>query len=467
MRCLRFILVLVCFGMLVPPSGVSQARELADPETDSSFGAIPDSLWSLDSAPNAPYEVLKREVSIRFIDRGDRVIARIRRHERIIVWSDDPGEQLEASWISIPLPENDDVERIVSLRGGTWNQGADPVRFELEDTSEGEVNQMQRVREHRFPNVKAGSILELEYELERSFLEELPSIPLTGPVPVRHAEVILYNEHWLRYRTEWTGDLHPVRHVEEVRDTSRVPLIFTYQRPEPVSIERWVAHDLPASPSRPYSIPASDRFLTLHLQLDEWGVPRQPLINSWDYVEAALRRGEGNPWAWLDRLDTLRVQGRRFRTIGEEKDRLEAAWTWLVERRMFNGDLRWIPESDPILVVEGVPSDQAAINLALIAILEGAGLMVEPVLLPHLESGQRIERFPSLQRFRQLVARVRIGGEDIWLDASLPFGRPGLLRRESLGMEGWVLGRDTSRWARALPPNARHDLSIRFVGELT
>lgn len=453
--------------MLAIQSGVSQTVEVAEPGEGSLFGTIPDSLWSLDPAPNAPYEILRRDISIRFLERGDRVVARILRHERIIVWSDDPGDQLEAGWISIPLPESEDVERIVSLRGGTWNQGEDPVRFGLEEMSEGEVNRMQRVREHRFPEVKAGSILELEYELERTFLEELPPVPLADEVPVRYAQVTLYNEPWLRYRSVETGISHPVRHLEQVRDTSSVPLIFTYQRPDPVSIERWVAHDLPASPDRPYAIPAADRLLTLHLQLSEWGVPRQPLINSWEYIEAALRRGEGDPWDRLDRLDALRSQGRQFREIGGEQQRLEAVWNWLIERRVFNGDLRWIPEGDPSQVTEGSPSDQAAINLALMALLQGAGLEVVPVLLPYLESGQRIEAYPSLRRFRQLVARVRSGDEYLWLDASLPFGRPGLLRREALGMEGWVLEREQSWWERAQPPDARHDLSLRIAGRLT
>ncbi|MGM0505948.1 MAG: hypothetical protein ACQER4_02030 [Bacteroidota bacterium] len=463
----RLLLTLFCFGTLALQSGVSQTRGLVEPEGESLFGSIPDSLWSLEPAPDAPYEVLRREISIRFFDRGDRVVSRIRRHERIIVWSDDPGDQLEASWISIPLPESEEVGRIVSLRGGTWNRGADPAMFGLEEMSEGEVNQMQRVREHRFPDVQEGSILDLEYELERTYLEELPPVQLADEVPVRYARVTLYNEPWLRYRSVWTGNNHPVHHLEEVRDTSSIPHIFTYQRPDPVSIERWVAHDLPASPELPYSIPAPDRLLTLHLQLAEWGVPRQPLINSWDYVEAVLRRGEGDPWDWLSRLDELRTQGAQFRTAGDEEERLEAVWSWLIERRIFNGDLRWIPEGDPGQVVAGKPSDQAAVNLALMALLQGAGLDVEPVLLPHRDSGQRIERYPSLQRFRQLVARVRIGEDHVWLDASIPNTRPGLLRREALGMEGWVLGREQSHWVRALPPNARHDLSIRFAGRLT
>lgn len=467
MRCLWSGLTLICFGILSLQTGVSQTIAPVEPSGMLPFGTIPDSLRSLEPAPNAPYEVLQREVSIRFFDRGDRVVARIRRHERIIVWSEETGDQLEASWISIPLANADNVERIVSLQGGTWNAGTDPVRFGLDEMSEGEVNQIQRVLEHRFPEVEAGSILDLEYVMERSFLEELPSVQLADQVPVRHARVTLHNKPWLRYRSVLTGEQHPVRQLEEVRDTSSVPLIFTYDRPEPLSIERWVAQNLPSSPNEPYAIPAPDRLLTLHLQLAEWGWPRQPLINSWDYVEAALRRSQGDPWDWLGRLDSLKQQGRRFRNLEEKEERLNAVWTWLVERRIHNGEIRWIPEGEPERVVEGVPSDQAAINLALMALLQGAGLDVDPVLLPHRESGERIEQFPSLQRFRQLIARVRLGREYIWLDASLPFGRPGLLRREALGMEGWVLGEDQAVWERALPPDALYDLEIRIAGRLT
>jgi hypothetical protein len=71
--------------------------------------------------------------------------------------------------------------------------------------------------------------------------------------------------------------------------------VFTYQRPDPVYVQKWSAEDIPAVDAATYISSIDDIRAKMKFQLSEFGMPRQTLENSWDYVAAQIFRNN-NPY---------------------------------------------------------------------------------------------------------------------------------------------------------------------------
>jgi len=455
--------------LLLLPPGLLQAQirehpAVAEPEI---FGEITDSLFTLETDTAYPYEYLLRQIQIGFHESRGQIRALLEHHYRIRVLTDDPVLQAEAALVTIPFHHADNIEQVEVVDAVTYHPEGRRFFMDKERIQRAELNSRYSTLEFLLPNVQMGSILEVKYVLSRSYIEELPDIYLAQRVPTRNFHLILHNEPYLRDRVVEPAEAFPLHYHEELIDTSAVPRVFTYRRPEPLSVEHWYG-SLPAVENSVYSPPLTDLRGTVRLQISEFGIPRQPLENSWEFVVAQIRRGELNPWQRLEELKEIRTLGAELAAdADDDREILELLFQYLNRRVMFNGEYQPFPMSPLSKVLDEEPSDQAAINLVLMAMLDGAGLEVWPVLLSGRDRGEIDREFPSIHQFSQMLLLSRIEGEEIWLDGSFSFSHPNLIRTDSFHDQGLLLKRDSFEWRMVEPEGSRFDLEIRLEGELS
>lgn len=457
-------LLLLQFGSTIL---LAQAGEQVGVPEPIEFGEISDSLFIEEPGHSHPFEYLNRQIRIGFRESGGRIEAVLEHHYRVRVESDDPVQQAEASLVTIPYHHLDGVERIEDVEGVTYHPDGRRFFLEEDEMTTADLDSRYRTVEFLLPNVVQGSILEYRYTIGRRYIEELPDIFLSQKVPTRLFHLILHNEPFLRYRAVESGDPFVLEYHEERIDTSRVPLVFSYDRPEPISVEHWFG-ELPAVGDPVYSPPARDLRGVLRFQISEFGFPRQPLENSWEFVAAQIRRGDLNPFEYLDHLEGVRTVGKELtQSTSDGMEAVQILYQYLNRRMVYNGELQPFPVASPGQVLNGEPSDQAAINLVMLALLQGAGLDARPVYLSGRE-GREIQRnFPSLHQFQQMVVLANVDGEQIWMDASYAYSRPGLIRVDSYHREGLLLRRESFEWVPVEPEHSRFELDVELQGTLT
>lgn len=463
----RIIFYLLAGLQLCLTTAFGQIRTVEQLPEPARFGEVPDSLFIFFPDYEEPFEYLLRQTRIRFEQSGDGIHARLEHLFRIRVYGDDPVDLAEASLVGIPYYAEDGMERIVELEAATHFPDGRRLELAPGEVRHADLNVRYRIAEFLFPQVESGTILEYRYVVHRRYIDELPDFYFSHGVPTRRAHLILYNEDYLRYDAVGVNIDFRVGYREERIDTSDVPPVFTYRRPEPLSIEHWYAEEVPAVDRAEYISSLQDLRGMLKLQISEFGRPRQPLENSWDFIAAQIRRGPLNPYDTIDRLEKIRSKGAEL-AAGEEGERavLHRIFHHLNDSMVYNGEFRSFPESDPEEVLRGTPSDQAAVNLVLLALLEGAGIEVYPAFLSGRESGTIHLDLPSLYQFTQMLLLVRAEDEEYWLDGSFPDSRPGMIPVESWSRHAMLFGRERYEWREIEPQYSKFDLDVTLKAEL-
>ena len=439
--------------------------EFADIFAD--FGEIPEEYLQMEADHDYPYEYLQKESAVQIREGRGGIEAVIDHLVRIKVYSDGPLEVTEASLIGIPYYFDNDVETITELEAITHHPDGEQHIMPESAVARSDINSRYRVLEFEFPNVEQGAVLEYKYRVIRRYIEELPDFYFSEEVPTRSATFILQNENFLRYDVVPQNVNFDFEYSAQQIDTSSVPRIFTYERPDPVLIETWEAEDIPAVEEEPYISSLNDLRGKLKFQISEFGIPRQHLVNSWEFVAAQVRRNM-NPLVLSDRHTNLRDRGAEIADRINSTEALQDSIFALVnETARYNELPAVFADGDFSHVLDGEPADQAEINMALMTILRGAGIDAYPLYISDRNFGKINESFPSMFQFNRVLVWSEIDGEEYVMDASYPLSYPNLIPPDAYTDKGFVLRERDYFWHDLEPGESRFDLAVTLDATLS
>lgn len=428
---------------------------------ESDLGFDNDSDWEY------PYEYLLKEASIRIDQREGGIVALIDHLIRIKVHTDEPVLKTEASLVGIPFYFAENMERIVNLEGLTHQPDGSYHYFNGADARIVDLNSWYKLLEFEMPEVQQGSVIEYKYTLERRYIEELPDFHFSQRVPVREANLYLKNEDYLRFDTVKENIDFDLQYREARVDTSSIPFVFTYERPDPVYLQVWNAENIPAIDATAFISSIDDIRGKLKFQISEFGLPRQPLENSWEFVAAQIQRN-ANPYRTLERHPELQEMSKTL--FGEIEDPValqDSVFKYVNSRVQFNEMNAVFVEKSLDHVLEGEPADQAQINMVLLAMLRGAGIDAKPLFISGRDFGRINKSFPSLYQFNRLLVVSEIEGDRWFMDASFSHSMPDLIPVETYNEQGMILSEKLHDWVEITPERSVFHLDISVDAELT
>lgn len=458
----------ICLFTAVPSANGqdSQRTVLDEARIFEKFGNIAPQDFDRNPGHTFPHEYLLNETSIRFEERENGIVAVIDYLKRIKIYSDDSLELAQAALVSIPFYFADGIERIINIRGTTHHPDGSKTEFNPDDVRTVDLNSRYKTVEFEMPGVEAGVILEYRYTLERRYIEELPDFYFAHRVPTQRSRLFLINKNFIRYETVTDQADFNVEYTPHQVDTSSVPLVFTYERPDPVFVETWQAENIPAVDASSYISSPDDIRGKLRFQISEFGLPRQPLDNSWEFVRAQILRN-ANPFTLLDDYGQFFEMGN---AIAEETGSPAAAqdsiFRWVNGRMQFNQEYTVFPGGNLNRVTEGEPSGRAEINLVLLGMLRGAGIEAYPLYMSGRNFGRINKEFPSLYQFNSLLVYSEISGKEYIMDASFPYSLPNLIPVELFSEQGLVLTETGYEWVTISPEKSVFDFDVNIEAEL-
>jgi hypothetical protein len=459
-----FLFIVVVFSAQAQEKNIIHSQLVIE---QSEFGEIPDSLYRLEATGETPFEYLSKEAIVRFDERKGNIVSIIDYHIRIKVYSDDELKKTEASLIGIPFYSSDDMEEIINIRAITHQPDCSRDRLDESEVRTVDLNTRYKVREFTMPNVQKGSIIEYSYRIIRKYIEELPDFNFSHRVPTRAASLTLLNERYLRYEVVPENINFDLKTTEQRIDTSSVPLVFSYKRPEPVLVQKWSAQNIPAIDESAYISSIDDLRGKLKFQISEFGIPRQPLENSWDLVAAQIRRSM-NPMKIVNENTELLKQGKEIAEIlDNEIAAQDSIFSLVNEKSQFNNMNGAFSGDDFSHVLEGEPANQADINMALLSLLRGAGIDAWPLYISGRDFGRINKAFPSVYQFNRMLVVSYINNKEYFMDASFPESNPDLIPVESYNEQGLLIKNESHKWLDINPEQSRFDLDVTLQASVS
>jgi hypothetical protein len=450
-----------------PIFGQQNDEILSEVRIFEKFGQVAMSEIEIDPESEYPYEYLLKEASVRFTQQSGGIVALIDHLIRIKVHTDEPVFITEASMVGIPFYFSENMERITNLEGITHQPDGSFYQFNGRDARIVDLNSRYRILEFEMPEVQQGSVIEYKYTLQRRYIEELPDFHFSQRVPVREVNFYLQNEDYMRFDTIEENIDFELSYSEQRVDTSSIPFVFTYERPDPVFIQIWRAQEIPAIDAAAFVSSLDDIRGKLKFQVSEFGLPRQPLENSWEFVAAQIQRN-ANPYQTLEaNSELLQAGSALFDEIADPVQRQDSIFHYVNRRAQFDGVGAVFAENRLMHVLEGYPSNQAEINMVLLALLRGAGIDARPLYISGREFGRINKSFPSLYQFNRMLVVSEIEGKKRFMDASFSHSMPDLIPVESYNEQGMILSGREYEWVEISPERSLFYMEIDMDASLS
>jgi hypothetical protein len=266
------------------------------------------------------------------------------------------------------------------------------------------------------PNVKVGTIIELEYTILG-----LPySIEIQRYIPVNYSIVILPKHQIVDYTIKEFGALGPVYNRDNV----------------------WIYKNLPAFVTEPYLISNNDYRVMMEID-----VIKYYYSNNYFYAMGFFASTWGDVIRYFINNDYL---GRKFKDFNthlnsladsikgvtnNEEERIKLAFD-AIKRIKWNGQEACYLSQDLSQTFKLRSGNSADINTSLVVLLRKLGLNAYPVVLSTRENGKITKLSPTIGKFNYLIAEVDFTMDKWVLDATEEFAPYYLLPDRIMGCLG-------------------------------
>lgn len=408
---------------------------IAQEKTPYKFGKVnPEDfqkkIYSLDSSANAV--VLSDVGSSEIIGNNHGWFSlSFKRYTRIHILNKNG---YDAASVEIHLfKDGTDEETVENLKAVTYNIENGTVqesKLEKSNVFKDKVDEHWIVKKFTLPNVKEGSIIEYQYEIQSAWIRNLQPWTFQGDNPIMWSEYNVAIPQFLSYAFLSQG-YHPFDIKDSknrtasfsVRETGGTQASETYTFSTGVTDYRFVMKNVPALKEESYTSTLKNHTSKIEFQLTEYKDPLQykNIIGTWsdlgkhllesEYFGESLSKNNG----WLSDTEKPLLAGA--------KDDVEkAARIYNYVRDNFTctsrGNLYLSKSLKEISRIKN--GSEAEINLLLTAMLKYANLKADPVILSTRSNGYTYPLYPLISRFNYVIAEATIDNKVYYFDASVP-----------------------------------------------
>ncbi len=446
------------------------------------FGRISDEELSMtvyEPEPDAKAVVLFDEGKLRFdLKPGQNTFqCVIERHLRIKILDAAAVDQGNFSFLLEHSSSSSAEELIDRVRGSTYNL-VDGDEVESKLTNEGifeeEVTDNLRSFKIVFPQVRAGSVIELKYNFQSDFIFNLPTWYFQQDIPVDYSyfeaeipEYYLYNLDMQGY----AGDRLVVNEFGGRGSGSANIRTSSGPRNGSGNVQRgmeridystrqykWAASEVPSLPAESFAPHPSNFYFRVNFELSSVNFPGQQSTNytrSWEDVcdtyLGASQRPYLNGRGGIKDLAESWIEG-----IDGELDRVVTIYERSKRDLVWDGNRRIFPVQTPSALLNSKAGSSAELNFFLIGALRAAGISADPVLMSTRNHGYLSLTRPSLAQFNHVIVQVNLTeGGSFLLDASKDDIPVPLLPLADLNDRGRVIhDNENSTWVDLTAPSS-------------
>ncbi|HYW35159.1 MAG TPA: hypothetical protein VE868_07125, partial [Balneolaceae bacterium] len=153
-------------------------------------------------------------------------------------------------------------------------------------------------------------------------------------------------------------------------------------------------------------------------------------------------------------------------TLKDKKAEQDSIFHYLNRKVTYSGSKVPFTQAGDQAVLDGQPSNQAAINQTLVAMLQGAGIDAHPLLISTRKSGRINRSFPSFFQFNGQLVYSQINGKSYFMDASFAHSQPNLIPVNTFNETGLLLKSNSYRWVNIKPTRSAYSIQVNMHAKL-
>ncbi|MCB0839770.1 MAG: DUF3857 domain-containing protein [Bacteroidetes bacterium] len=393
-------------------------------------------------------------------------------HRRIKILSEKGKKWAE---VNIPVAtSNPDGETLSELKGATYSLNAvgDVVSFKINrrKIKETKTDADQREISFSLPLVKVGSIIEYSYVINSKNFRNLKKWEFQRSAPIIRSEYhTIIPDRYKYFRLIQGGGFNIVHHQKRFQSMNTGNIFGqnaiggnnrSLSQPQAFRVnfggneDVYILDDVPALVKESFS-PESSRFIpSIRLELTENASvlgSQATVFDSWEglnnSLDKKLKVKKKNYHKWI------RSQANQLtRNVNGNKNKAIAIYEYVRDQFLWNGNYE-VEFEDYHQVTSGKGSSSSGVNLAMMHLLQAAGVKARPVLISTLDHGIVQTIYPVLSQFNHLLISVEVNNAEILLDGVGEKTTFGILPKNDLNEYGFMIEEEGGRWVKLRSQN--------------
>ncbi len=350
-------------------------------------------------------------------------------------------------WASVNIPYYKSVnskEDFVTTKGITYNL-VDGKITETKLTKDAIFDEQKDknyyVRKLTMPNVKEGSVIEYTYTIMSDYYT-IRTWGFQTSIPTLWSQYKVKVPEYFRYSVNAQG-YEPFVVSKQERENTTLTIGKDTENISSTKYE-FAVQNAPAIRNEAYITTIGDYVSKITFELASYSFPGQLSKTFSNTIEAI------NETLWKDEDFGLQIGKTGFIEsdivkISIEKDTLQKianAVRFIQKQVKWNEDESVYTSDSPKKIFEQHAGNATDINLMLVGILNKLKLTAYPAILSTREHGRLITTNPQLKNFDYTIAVVDLGSGYLYLDATDPFFKIGILPTRCLNQSALLLRKD-------------------------
>jgi hypothetical protein len=410
--------------------------------------------------------VVLREFGEAYVDLNELNKVILEYHVVIKILKTDGLSQAD---YEIPLEKYNGKEEILrSVRATSYNltaNGIVPTELEQRNVYTDRVQQNRyTLKKFAVPNVKVGSVIEIEYSLESPWLFNFRTWEFQSDIPK------IKSEFWARYPANYEYNL-TLRGFQKL-DSHDSKVLKTCVGSDVMGLtpsadcvqHMFTMSSIPAFKDEDYMTARSNFISAIHFELSvvrHFDGQVKKFTQEWKDVDLELRRREDFGSQIRKARD---VAGDEMKMVAlgvvDPVEKAKRIYSHIQASVLWNGKFGFITDEGVKKAYESKKGNIADINLLLVGALQAAELEAEPVLLSTRSHGLPIDIHPVLSSFNYVVAQLKIGTQTFLLDATERTLIFGMLPERCINGKGRVMPTKDSYWIDLKPTHKHKEVCV-------
>ena len=371
------------------------------------------------------------------------------------------------SWgdVRIPLYQNNNSkEELLSIKAYTYNLVDGKIeksKLERSDVLTEETSENWETSKFAMPNIKEGSIIEVEYTIVSDFLFNLQEWQFQRSIPVLHSEYFVSIPEYFNYNQTQFGYFP----VSTETGSKRNKIIFNNRTRTGVYVTKtevstseidfeektyhYLAQNVTPFPKEQFLRTGDNYVSKVDFELQYTKFPGEPLnyyTSSWEEVDKTLLESDFFGRA-LNRSNHLKDDVAHLTGLGlQDEALLSSALQQIQKKIQWNGNRNKYLKSSLNSAYKDGEGNCADVNLNLVALLRELGFNSSPVVLSTQDNGIIHPSHPSISRFNYVIAMAELNGNTYLLDATDPKSMLNLIPIRCLNDKGRIIGDHSEKW---------------------
>ncbi|RMZ59733.1 DUF3857 domain-containing protein [Chryseobacterium nematophagum] len=320
---------------------------------------------------------------------------------RVKIYDKDKAED----WLNLEIPlykNGNSEEKLAKVKAITYNLengvvSSTPV--EKNSKYKSKESKYLNITKLAFPNVKNGSVLEYQYEVNSPFLYTIPEIVVETNTPSLYTEYVLDNPANISYNINYTGSLIPKHKLVEDKfmyGTQYKTYRFGYENVKGFKAEKFVKND------RNYRTKIS-------AELHSTNINQLKLYtSSWDKIKERLYNDEDFGGELKKTKLAKDIMPEGIAGLSNDIEKANAIFNYVQKNFTWNKEYGIYSEYGLKKLLETKTGNGAEINLLLVLMFREAGIKADPLLISTVNNGLINLVTPNLSNMNFVLAVINI-----------------------------------------------------------